>query len=252
MARTTTNLALKVWDLSADLYNHTELAANWDKLDLVVLNRTGGTATGLIRFQHATSTTDLVATRVSTDTNDRLTLRADGRLSWGPGTGAADAVLYRSGTGVLKSDTTLAAANLVINDQGTVAVRAQTSGTNVAVASAQAGDTQDRLQLRGDGSINWGSGSAVVDTNLYRSGASVLKTDSGLTVGATLTAQAAIAHTGSTLGFFGTTPTTRPGTWSLANVTPTRVIDTDTLTIAQLADTLGTLVNDLKGLGLLG
>jgi hypothetical protein len=33
MARTTTNIALKVWDLITDKFNHSDLAGNWDKMD---------------------------------------------------------------------------------------------------------------------------------------------------------------------------------------------------------------------------
>lgn len=40
MARTTTNLALKVWNLLADHFNHSDLADNWDKID--AHNHTGG------------------------------------------------------------------------------------------------------------------------------------------------------------------------------------------------------------------
>jgi hypothetical protein len=40
MARNTPNLALRVWDGLMDLFNHSELASNWDKLD--VHDHTGG------------------------------------------------------------------------------------------------------------------------------------------------------------------------------------------------------------------
>lgn len=33
MARTTPNLSLHVWNLVSDLFNHTQLAANWDAID---------------------------------------------------------------------------------------------------------------------------------------------------------------------------------------------------------------------------
>lgn len=34
MARTTSSMVLKVWNLVADKFNHTELAANWDAIDI--------------------------------------------------------------------------------------------------------------------------------------------------------------------------------------------------------------------------
>lgn len=54
------------------------------------------------------------------------------------------------------------------------------------------------------------------------------------------------------VGFFGTTPTGASLGWSVTNVTPTKVYDADTVALAQLADTVGTLINYLKALGILG
>lgn len=45
----------------------------------------------------------------------------------------------------------------------------------------------DRYFVQNDGTTWWGSGSATVDTNLYRAGANVLKTDDSLQVGGDLT-----------------------------------------------------------------
>lgn len=38
---------------------------------------------------------------------DMIRVRVDGRIDWGPGTGARDTSLYRSGAGVLSSDGSL-------------------------------------------------------------------------------------------------------------------------------------------------
>jgi hypothetical protein len=50
---------------------------------------------------------------------------------------------------------------------------------NPAISVQVDGDTEadSRLQIRADGMIQWGSGAAAVDVNLYRSSANVLKTD---------------------------------------------------------------------------
>ncbi len=44
-------------------------------------------------------------------------------------------------------------------------------------ASHVTGDTQQRFQIKADGTYGWGDGSSAQDTNLYRSAANTLKTD---------------------------------------------------------------------------
>lgn len=51
-----------------------------------------------------------------------------------------------------------------------------------ALRTQTTGDSADRLQLRADGRIVWGSGSATPDTSLYRSAADTLATDDTLAV----------------------------------------------------------------------
>lgn len=52
------------------------------------------------------------------------------------------------------------------------------------------GDTLPRWQMLSQGKLEWGSGSAAMDTNLYRSAADSLKTDDDLTVGGNFTTNA--------------------------------------------------------------
>lgn len=54
------------------------------------------------------------------------------------------------------------------------------------------------------------------------------------------------------LGVFGVTPTIQPVAYIPTNVTPDRSYDADSTTVAELADVLGTLIADLKLLGLIG
>lgn len=49
----------------------------------------------------------LAAVRFGTDTVDRLVVKADGKLEWGPGNGAVDANLYRNSFAHLKTDSNL-------------------------------------------------------------------------------------------------------------------------------------------------
>lgn len=67
-------------------------------------------------------------------------------------------------------------------------VTAGTTGTD-AVTVNVTGDTQSRFIVNGSGTLEWGSGSGAVDTNLYRSGANALKTDDSFeAVGGLITA----------------------------------------------------------------
>lgn len=62
----------------------------------------------------------------------------------------------------------------------------------------------------------------------------------------------ALDHDGSTLGFYGVTPTTRATGYTISNVSTDRAYDANNLTIHELADVLGTLINDLKLTGIIG
>ncbi|MDH6235377.1 right-handed parallel beta-helix repeat-containing protein [Cryobacterium sp. CG_9.6] len=52
--------------------------------------------------------------------------------------------------------------------------------TDVALRSKVASDLYERFRVRGDGEITWGTGSAPLDTNLYRAGRRVLRTDGAI------------------------------------------------------------------------
>lgn len=58
-----------------------------------------------------------------------------------------------------------------------------TSPTSNIIRGKDDGDSNDRIAIRADGMITWGSGSTAGDTNLYRNAASQLKTDDDLVVG---------------------------------------------------------------------
>jgi hypothetical protein len=55
--------------------------------------------------------------------------------------------------------------------------------SNVQFSSFLTGDAQLRFSFLADGTQKWGSGSAVADTNLYRSAVNTLKTDNTLLIG---------------------------------------------------------------------
>jgi hypothetical protein len=78
------------------------------------------------------------------------------------------------------------------------------------------GDSQKRLIVNSGGLLEWGSGSASVDTNLYRNAANELKTDDSLTVAGSVSVGGTPSLGGGVgvLGIrnAGTDPTTAPTT----------------------------------------
>lgn len=142
----------------------------------------------------------ILNSRISGDAGDRLNINAGGTISWGPGTGATDTVLFRSGVnalningaltvaGALSSGSTLStSANLSLTG-GTSAlnIRSATTATTGVIHAKIAADTNDRWQIDASGAMQWGPGGATLpDTNFYRSAAGVLKTDGSMYFGST-------------------------------------------------------------------
>lgn len=89
--------------------------------------------------------------------------------------------------------------------QGSITASGATSSVYTAVAPStakafqaqQSADTSARYSVDVNGRIEWGSGAATRDTFLYRNGAGILKTDGAIAIG-------------GNVGFYGTTPTTKP------------------------------------------
>lgn len=68
-----------------------------------------------------------------------------------------------------------------------------TTTSQVVLAVRDDGDSARRLRITAGGVIDFGSGSATPDTNLYRSAANTLKTDDALVVAGTLDVTGAVA-----------------------------------------------------------
>ena len=135
----------------------------------------GLTVDGFIRAQRTAATAGALATRVNTDTNDRGFIRADGKIEWGDGTAARDTNLYRNGVNTLRTDGILSVGTS-LSLGGPVFATVATASV-AAYGHKVTGDTLPRWQVLGDGRLEWGSGSAAMDVNLYRSAANTLKTD---------------------------------------------------------------------------
>jgi len=120
------------------------------------------------------------------------------------------------------------------------------NGTDVVESSRIEGSGgANAFQRDGAGKMSWGDGASAPDTNLYRSGANALKTDD------TLVIAGALEHTGSTVGFYGVTPAARPSAYTISNPSTDRAFDVSSTTTGELAAVLGTLIADLKTLGIL-
>lgn len=54
------------------------------------------------------------------------------------------------------------------------------------------------------------------------------------------------------IGLFGATPSVQSTGWSVSNVSSDKTYDADSTTIDEIADVLGSLINELKAKGLIG
>ncbi|MBA5222214.1 hypothetical protein [Streptomyces griseoaurantiacus] len=116
----------------------------------------------------------------------------------------------------------LTATNSTLSSSGgTVTVPARllsqrTSSTSTALDVQVSGDSVARFNVNQAGKLEWGSGSATRDTNLYRSGANVLATDDSLTVGGGVTATGAVAGLNVPVYVYKAAATDRTSTTTLA------------------------------------
>jgi hypothetical protein len=79
----------------------------------------------------------------------------------------------------------------LVRTGATTGIAVELSSGVWAVSARIPGDTDQRIVVRANGDLQWGSGSAARDVNLYRSAANVLKTDDTMDVAALLVAGAA-------------------------------------------------------------
>lgn len=72
-----------------------------------------------IQFKGTSTGSTLLAGVVTTDSNNRIQINADGKVLWGTGSAATDTNLYRSGVGALTTDTDLdIGGSLFVNGSG--------------------------------------------------------------------------------------------------------------------------------------
>ncbi|MCP4204209.1 MAG: hypothetical protein GY769_20020, partial [bacterium] len=61
-----------------------------------------------------------------------------------------------------------------------------------------------------------------------------------------------LAHTGTNFGLYGTAPTPQSAAYTPTNVTTDRTYDADSTNVDEIADVLGTLIEDLQLTGIIG
>lgn len=150
--------------------------------------RDGGAATSLYVKESGAGNTGWIGYNSVSSLGGTLTgllALAAGAAGVGGVTIGADANLYRSGANALQSDSTLqvlrAGFGTAPNATAPVAIsRTVTAATAITVNVV--GDANARIQLKTDGSMLFGDGTATPDTNVYRSAANVLSTDDDLRV----------------------------------------------------------------------
>ena len=85
---------------------------------------------------------------------------------------------------------------LTVSNTGAIRIYGATSTALTQLTTAVDGDDANRWGARADGFQSWGDGTNARDTNLYRSGLNVLRTDDNFEVGLDLTVGGDIIHTG--------------------------------------------------------
>lgn len=176
--------------------------------------------------------------KIAADTTYRMQMDSNGKVQWGPGgSTAVDTDLYRAGAGSLETDTKFTAAQLAASSSQaagnvlaitnthttptapTVHVTAQTAADSVVGIDVTA-DADDRLTIDSNGKLNWGSGAAAQDTDLYRNAANELKTDDNFTstISLSLGGSQLVAGGVGVLGLnnAGTAPTSTPSGGAVA------------------------------------
>jgi len=258
VAEFTPQLNLYAWQDGSDLYNHTQLYTNWDIIDSELLKKSWG-ASGdeaeQVRFLGTVNASDSVLTvRFGTaDTQDRFRVVAGGTASWGSGSAAPDTNLYRAGTSMLATDSAFRVASGSVQFlSGTVNLIATNSATNkldtnglfsinrnaggTALTVTSSAGTVPTFLVTSEGYLGWGSGTAIEDASIFRSGSAELTIDANVVISGSVS-----------LGSPSSTG------WNVSNVTPgVKTYDAESVSLYEVADVLGNLINDLKNNGILG
>lgn len=103
-------------------------------------------------FERAATTDPAIRTRLTGDTNSRLIVNADGKLTWGTGMAAGDTTLYRSAADTLTTDDAFTAGGAV-TAAGSVTSQPAGTSTDGLVANLPASTTADLASLKVNASV---------------------------------------------------------------------------------------------------
>lgn len=140
--------------------------------------------------------------------------------------------------------TTLAGTNAItVTDGATVYIAgAAVAGANVTLTRGYA-LWVDAGVSRFDGDVAIGANAVADSANLYVSGK--------LSTSGELEINGALNHDGTTVGFYGTTPTAQSSAYTVTNPSADRAFDVAATTVNEMAAVLGTLIADLKLTGII-
>lgn len=124
-------------------------------------------ATNTLKLRNTAASSDVLVAKVDGDAQERVRIRADGRVSWGDGSVGVDTFLERASALTLRANSLLQSSRAVTTD--------------AAFATIVSGDTLSRFVVFADGKIEWGTGGGARDCILLRSAANLLATtDTGI------------------------------------------------------------------------
>ena len=102
--------------------------------------------TGIIVEELDSAATQAIGVKVDGDSEARVKIDAGGKITWGSGSAAGDAVLYRSAANLLKTDDALQAVAGVINLTSDGAPTATSADGTIAIDT-----TNDQFYYRSSG-----------------------------------------------------------------------------------------------------
>jgi hypothetical protein len=195
--------------------------------------------------------TTFLSGKVSGDTYNRYAVTAGGTVMFGSGSADTDSNLFRSGSALISTDS----AFQII----------RTSGTAINLINTTIGNYPS-LSANTSGTLSWGAGTSnAYDVSLGRSGPGTLTITNTMTsiagngsvsgnfsINGDLTVNGNFSLKGQ-VGFFGSATTQSTG-WGSgpSNVSSTKTYNANSVSINELANTLGNVIFALKNYGILG